>query len=329
MAWIESHQSLSRHRKTLRTAGRLSVDRHKLIGHLHELWWWALDNVGADGCLGDVTAYEIATAAEWDGDADAFLDALVEAGFIDKEGGALYLHDWYDYAGKLIERREAERERSRQRRAARRRPEDKPTGDRDATAGRPLVDHRKTDGTVPNRTVPNRIRPKDRQTARTREDPPPTPGEPESTPSVSQSGDPVEGDLPDPQDDMTIQDVAERYQQTIGIMGPSVFAQLQEWHEEHGMSCGALAEAIDRTAEARDDGRIGGNTDRYLMGVIRGMHNDGIRTVAQLRDKARSRADPAPLDAPDTPPMVSHRRRMADLDEQIRLAMEERHANTS
>lgn len=45
MAWIESHQTLSRHRKTLRAAALLHVDRHKMIGHLHELWWWALDNV--------------------------------------------------------------------------------------------------------------------------------------------------------------------------------------------------------------------------------------------------------------------------------------------
>src|SRR5690606_41832545 len=63
-------------------------------------------------------AFEIATAAEWDGDSEAFVEALIEAGFIDRDPdtNALYLHDWYDYAGKLIEAREAERERSRRRR---------------------------------------------------------------------------------------------------------------------------------------------------------------------------------------------------------------------
>ena len=153
MAWIESHQSLSRHRKTLKTAGRLSVDRHKLIGHLHELWWWALDNVGVDGKLTDMTPYEIALAAQWDGDHDDFVEALIDGGFIDNEDGCLILHDWYDYAGKLMEQRAKERERSRKRRAEqRRRPQEK---DRGSTAGRPEDDREKTVGTVPNRTVPN------------------------------------------------------------------------------------------------------------------------------------------------------------------------------
>ena len=152
MAWIESHQSLSRHRKTLKTAGRLSVDRHKLIGHLHELWWWALDNVGVDGKLTDMTPFEIGLAAQWDGDHDEFVRALIDGGFIDDHGGCLALHDWYDYAGKLIERRLQERERSQQRRA-----QAKKEAKQDAkpTKGQPADDHRSTVGTVPNRTVPN------------------------------------------------------------------------------------------------------------------------------------------------------------------------------
>src|SRR5690606_32242764 len=95
MAWIESHQSLLKHRKlfgALRiltrdqrsTAGRPAVgtpvDRFKLIGHLHALWWWGLDNADIDGNLGDVDAYQIAAAAEWDGDPKLFLEALLDCG---------------------------------------------------------------------------------------------------------------------------------------------------------------------------------------------------------------------------------------------------------
>lgn len=149
MAWIESHQSLSKHRKTLRAAGRLSVDRATLIGHLHILWWWGLDNVTSDGHLGDITDYEIAEAAEWKGEPKEFVAALIEAGFIDDENGEKHLHDWFDYAGKLLEKREKERERSRQRRA-----NDQPATAA-ATNGRPSDDQEKTDGTVPYRTVPN------------------------------------------------------------------------------------------------------------------------------------------------------------------------------
>src|SRR5690606_1486191 len=79
-------------------AGRLMVDRHKLIGHLHELWWWALDNVGADGKLTGLGIYEIATAAQWDGDPEEFVNALVAAGFIDVNPDGMALHDWYEYA---------------------------------------------------------------------------------------------------------------------------------------------------------------------------------------------------------------------------------------
>lgn len=153
MAWIESHQSLAKHRKTLRAAGRLQVDRATLIGHLHLLWWWGLDNAGIDGELGDVTAYEIALAAEWPGDPEAFVEALVDAGFIDRDESGLRLHDWYDYAGKLNERRERERQRSRQRRAA----DQRSTVQRPSE--RPPQDDGPTDGTKPNLTVPNHNNP--------------------------------------------------------------------------------------------------------------------------------------------------------------------------
>ena len=66
-----------------------------------------------DGSLARYDAYEIAEAAQWNGDAQAFLDALIEAGFIDRKGDDLTLHDWDEYAGKLLERRAKDRERKR------------------------------------------------------------------------------------------------------------------------------------------------------------------------------------------------------------------------
>ena len=112
MAWIESHQTLLKHKKTNRALTRLSVDRYKLIGHLHVLWWWALDNIDASGVLNDLSYAEIAMAAEWDGDANQFVEALIFAGFIDQDDeGSLTLHDWWDYAGKLLDRRATDRRR--------------------------------------------------------------------------------------------------------------------------------------------------------------------------------------------------------------------------
>lgn len=118
MPWIESHQALARHRKTLHVVAALHADRHKVIGHLHELWWWALDNADADGHIGQVTNEVLAEAAGWPmKDADRWVGALLEAGgersagFLESDGSGYVLHDWKDYAGKLNEQRAKNRER--------------------------------------------------------------------------------------------------------------------------------------------------------------------------------------------------------------------------
>ena len=136
--WIESHQALREHPKTRKLARLLSVSVPTVIGYLHCLWWWALD-YAADGDLSPYDADEIEHAACWDGDAGAFWLAICDVGFVDGGGG--HIHDWHDYAGKLIERRE----RDRQRKAASR-----PQDVRGRSAGSPK------DGvsTVPNLTVP-------------------------------------------------------------------------------------------------------------------------------------------------------------------------------
>ena len=117
MAWIESHQSLLTHRKTTTLAALLELDRLTVIGHLHALWWWALDNA-PDGNLTRIPYPAIAEGCCYKGDQNLLIQSLVKAGFIDRRGRRLRLHDWDDYAGKLIDRRERNRERMRQERAA-------------------------------------------------------------------------------------------------------------------------------------------------------------------------------------------------------------------
>ena len=112
MAWIESHQSLLGHRKTLRAAHILKVTRYTLIGHLHALWWWGLDNAENDGSMGDVSAEELAEAAGWPvRNASAFVEALVIVRFIDRDEAGLRLRNWWEYAGKLNAKRTRDRER--------------------------------------------------------------------------------------------------------------------------------------------------------------------------------------------------------------------------
>ena len=43
MAWIESHQELWRHPKTKKLARLLGVSVPTVVGHLHGIWYWALD----------------------------------------------------------------------------------------------------------------------------------------------------------------------------------------------------------------------------------------------------------------------------------------------
>lgn len=114
MAWIESHQEIWRHPKTKKLARLLAVSVPTAVGHLHGLWYWALD-FAQDGALGQYDPEELADAAMWEGDPRQFVEALVAAGYLDKAGesGALTLHDWYDYAGRLMEQREAKKEQNR------------------------------------------------------------------------------------------------------------------------------------------------------------------------------------------------------------------------
>lgn len=157
MAWIESHQELGRHPKTRKLARLLNISQVCVVGHLHFLWWWAMD-YAQDGDLGRYDAQEIADAAMWEDDAGAFFDALVSVGFIDvSDSGGRELHDWYDCAGKLIEKRAENAERMRAARAAKSGARD---GDIHSTST-PRATHvqrtftARAGATKPNQTEPN------------------------------------------------------------------------------------------------------------------------------------------------------------------------------
>lgn len=113
MAWIESHQGLANHPKTKRLVRRLNISTPLAVGHLHCLWWWALD-FAQDGEISQYDAFDIADACQWQGDPEQLFESLIDAGFIDVADDKRFLHDWYDYAGKLIEirRKDAERKRN-------------------------------------------------------------------------------------------------------------------------------------------------------------------------------------------------------------------------
>lgn len=112
MAWIESHQELGRHPKTRRAARLLKTSVPGIIGHLHLLWHWCLD-YAQDGDLTRIDPMDIADALMWDGEPDTLIDGLAQAGFLDRDGKTLTVHDWYLYGGRLIEKRRIDAERKR------------------------------------------------------------------------------------------------------------------------------------------------------------------------------------------------------------------------
>jgi hypothetical protein len=105
--FIQVHQSLVTHRKTLRLARLLNLDRYAVIGRLVALWTWCLDNTpgGRLGVLGDdIDAETLAEVMGWSaemGTPDELLDSLILVGFLDMDevDQCLHIHHWQTWEG--------------------------------------------------------------------------------------------------------------------------------------------------------------------------------------------------------------------------------------
>lgn len=119
MAWIESHQELAAHPKTKRLARQLGASIPAVLGHLHLLWWWALDYAD-DGDLSGYSAEDLADAMLYDGDPERLVAALVSCGvngdhgfLVRDDDGNIHIHDWSEYAGRLVDQREKAKARTK------------------------------------------------------------------------------------------------------------------------------------------------------------------------------------------------------------------------
>ena len=163
MAWIKVHQTLKDHRKVLQAADELEIETAHMLGLIVSFWLWALDNAPA-GSLAGISHRMIARAAQWERSPEPFVSALISAGLLKDTPDGLEINDWYEYAGKLIDQREAEKNRSKRRRAAaaasqpddRRTTDKRPPDDRQTTAGRvekSRLDKSRVDKTREEKTV--------------------------------------------------------------------------------------------------------------------------------------------------------------------------------
>ena len=120
--WLELHIGLRDHPKTARLRRRLGVSLPSVIGYLVLLWAWAI-RYAPNGDLSRYDADVIADAAAFEDDPGQFVRALIAAGFLDEDHR---IHDWDAYAGRLLDRREANARRMRE---ARERSRSAHTGD--------------------------------------------------------------------------------------------------------------------------------------------------------------------------------------------------------
>lgn len=113
MPWFEAHDTMARHPKTLKLARLLNVDRRYAVGLLHDLFSWGLYAADKEGRLNGLTEADIAQALDYSvKKAGAVVGALVEAGYLDRAENGYAIHDWYDYAGKLFDSREKNKEKN-------------------------------------------------------------------------------------------------------------------------------------------------------------------------------------------------------------------------
>ena len=164
MAWIEVHQALRGHRKTLALRRQLGMESDaQAIGHLVCLWLWTLDNA-PDGDLSEMDDATIAYGADFPEErAEEFVKALQKARFLDGK----CIHNWDEYAGRLIAIRESNRERARKARERKRakggqkaepkepEEEDAPEGVRESCANGARSVREACGATKPNRTQRN------------------------------------------------------------------------------------------------------------------------------------------------------------------------------
>lgn len=170
--WIELHQEMPRHPKTLALAQALKISRREAVGLLIDLWTWGLNCADETGHLRGITSEGIAMAMDWScRQASKLVSALVDCGWIDGENGSYCLHDWADYTSRLSDKRkDAERKREARKRA---KQEDKPPENPKNVRGQSTDIPRKNTVnpragiTEPNQTKPNHTIPTSNHNAAT------------------------------------------------------------------------------------------------------------------------------------------------------------------
>ncbi len=102
MAWIESHQALLNHPKTVHLASIMGWHKYETVGRLHAFWWWCVD-YAEDGRLDKYNEAILGAAAGLAGDdCGLFVRAMKESRWLDTDP-FLRIHDWFTYFGRFLQ----------------------------------------------------------------------------------------------------------------------------------------------------------------------------------------------------------------------------------
>ncbi|SCI67348.1 Uncharacterised protein [uncultured Clostridium sp.] len=150
MAWIELHDNLPDHPKTLAVARALDMDKDMVVGKLCRLWTWCLAN-REDGLLALEDGETLCEVMRFTGGTKKLMQALCtppkggEAGFIEPTPGGYRLHGWEERTGLLMETRARKRaqtmERTRRYRERRKEQVSQGGGDGDAVGDAAVTRH--------------------------------------------------------------------------------------------------------------------------------------------------------------------------------------------
>lgn len=170
--WFQVFADLPGHTKIGKLRDGLKLkNRYEAVGLIVCIWSWAAVHAPS-GELTGVSAQDLADAAGWRKSAKGLLEALVAAGFLDRDGdGGLALHDWDGHQcmlqdamtrsrRKAADRQKAYRDRKRAEREAAERPSPVPEDDEPRNVTHNVtgnITDRHSNGTTSSSTITNTL----------------------------------------------------------------------------------------------------------------------------------------------------------------------------
>ena len=100
MAWISIQEQVTGP-KLRKFAKKVGCTQNEALGLLVRLWLWSIRNIEQDGLLKNMERCDLAEiiniGLNKTYDPEIIVDAMIETGWIDEDGGRLFIHEWYEW----------------------------------------------------------------------------------------------------------------------------------------------------------------------------------------------------------------------------------------